>query len=94
MSDIWSYEEMLQRGIEPNVVSFGAVINACAKASNLQRAEYWHHTMLEMGVKLGAGSFFFNFDVFRVFSICLSVLLGQKSSENMLGIYGISYRCL
>jgi pentatricopeptide repeat protein len=49
---------MLQRGIEPNVVSFGAVINACAKASNLQWAEYWHHTMLEMGVKLGAGSFF------------------------------------
>ena len=68
---------MLQRGIEPNVVSFGAVINACAKASNLQRAEYWHHTMLEMGVKLGAGRSFF-LDVFRVFSICLTYYLGKN----------------
>ena len=41
---------MLDRGIEPNVVIFGALINACAKASNLQRAEYWHHRMLEMNV--------------------------------------------
>lgn len=60
---------MLQRGIEPNVVSFGAVINACAKASNLQRAEYWHHTMLEMGVKLGAGrSFFWMYFVYFPFA--------------------------
>ena len=88
MSDIWSYEEMLQRGIEPNVVSFGAVINACAKASNLQRAEYWHHTMLEMGVKLGAGRSFFFGCISCIFHL-LDVLLGQKSSENMLGIYGI-----
>ena len=42
---------MLDRGIQPNVVSFGAVINACAKACNLKRAEHWHQRMLDMGVR-------------------------------------------
>ena len=49
---------MFKRGIKPNVVSFGAVINACAKASGsgsfderrYQRAVFWHQKMLEMAV--------------------------------------------
>ena len=43
--------EMIGFGIEPNVISFGAVINACAKACNLQRAEYWHSRMVEFGIR-------------------------------------------
>merc|ERR1719476_990730 len=48
---------MIQRGVEPNVKTFSAVIDTCAKAGNLARAEHWHHRMLEKGIAPNAHSY-------------------------------------
>lgn len=41
---------MLSDGVQPNVVTYCAVIDACAKAGNLQRAEQMHERMVDAGV--------------------------------------------
>merc|ERR1719324_1473153 len=43
--------------IEPNVVSYSSMIDACAKAGDPARAERWHRTMVEKGVQPNAHSF-------------------------------------
>jgi len=42
---------------EPNVVSFSAMIDACAKAGSLEKAEKWHARMVEVGVEPNSHSF-------------------------------------
>merc|ERR1740121_3506913 len=48
---------MVSRSVEPNVITFSAMIDACAKASNLPRAEYWHQQMLDKGIPPNAYSY-------------------------------------
>merc|ERR1719443_166192 len=43
--------ELLELGIEPNVVSFSSMIDACARVGDLARAEHWHGKMQEWGVQ-------------------------------------------
>merc|ERR1719229_630228 len=46
-----------QADVEPNVVSFSAMIDACAKIGDANRAKYWHQRMVAHGVKPNAHSF-------------------------------------
>lgn len=48
---------MLEHEVEPNVVSFSAMIDACAKAGDLPRAKQWHGRMVEQGVPPNAHIF-------------------------------------
>merc|ERR1719217_1905478 len=43
--------KMLEAGVEPNVITFNAVIAACAKAGNGQRCEHWLDKMRRAGVQ-------------------------------------------
>merc|ERR1719217_1189547 len=43
--------KMLEAGVEPNVITFNAVIAACAKAGNGQRCEHWLEKMRHAGVQ-------------------------------------------
>jgi len=50
-------KRMAEAGVEPNVVSYCAMIDACSKAGDAARAGYWHEVMLERGVQPNAHSF-------------------------------------
>merc|ERR1719375_1351698 len=50
-------ERLLAAGLEPNVVSFSTLIDACAKASDPNSAEKWHDRMVTAGVTPNAHSF-------------------------------------
>lgn len=41
---------MVDKGVEPNAIAFCAMIDTCAKAGNLVRAEYWYEKMLQRGI--------------------------------------------
>merc|ERR1719301_409836 len=43
--------KMLETGVEPNVITFNAVIAACAKAGNGKRCEEWLEKMRRAGVQ-------------------------------------------
>merc|ERR1719224_382451 len=40
----------MSSGTEPNVVTFSAMIDACAKAGSLEKAEKWHDKMEDCGI--------------------------------------------
>merc|ERR1719512_216504 len=44
------FGRMIEKGIQPNVVTFSSIIDSCAKAGNLSRAESWYEKMLEHGI--------------------------------------------
>merc|ERR1719305_1819229 len=48
---------MLDRGMTPNAVTFSAMIDACAKASDCAGAELWHNRMVEAGIEASNHSF-------------------------------------
>ena len=50
-------KRMLASDIEANVVSYSAMVDACAKAGEPALAEKWHHAMLEKGIAPNAHSF-------------------------------------
>jgi pentatricopeptide repeat protein len=45
---------MLEHGVEANVVSYTALIRACAKSGDVDRANYWFAKMHEVGVNANA----------------------------------------
>merc|ERR1719161_881022 len=48
---------MLDKGMTPNAVTFSAMIDACAKASDPAGAELWHNRMVEAGIEASQHSF-------------------------------------
>ncbi|CAJ1370457.1 unnamed protein product [Effrenium voratum] len=50
-------EEMQQKGLEPSVTTFGALIDAAAKAGDLDKAELWMRDMLHRGIEPSVVSF-------------------------------------
>merc|ERR1719311_2001290 len=48
---------MLDKGMTPNAVTFSAMIDACAKASDCAGAELWHNRMVEAGIEASNHSF-------------------------------------
>merc|ERR1719424_374022 len=48
---------MMADGVTPNVVTFSALIDACAKSNNLTRAEYWHDRLVATGIKPNAHTY-------------------------------------
>ena len=48
---------MLDQGLTPNAVGFSAMIDACAKASDLAGAELWHTRMIEADIEASNHSF-------------------------------------
>merc|ERR1719476_242417 len=48
---------MTDQGVEANVITYSAVIDACAKAGNLERAEYWLGEMTNRGICPNAHSY-------------------------------------
>ena len=49
-AEFW-LQRMVERGIEPNVVSFATVIHGFARKGDERRAQHWQGKMLEMGVE-------------------------------------------
>jgi len=48
---------MVSEGVEANVVTYSAMIDACAKSGDLARAEKWHNAMTDKGVSPNAHSY-------------------------------------
>lgn len=52
MSGMWAaYQEMLANGIEPSVANFNAMIDACARNGQADRAPEVHQTMVRRGLQ-------------------------------------------
>ena len=48
--------DMKKSGVAPNVVPWRAIIDACTKVGNPQRAEHWHDRMVQSGIDPNAHS--------------------------------------
>lgn len=44
-------QRMLDKGVQPNVISFATVIHAFARKGDENKAQHWQSKMLEMGVE-------------------------------------------
>merc|ERR1719277_2568526 len=86
-------EAMMCQGLNPTVVSFSTMINACAKVGDLGRAEHWYGIMQEHGVQPNGYCYSALINacsrVGNVESACLWLQRAEKTGAAMDGVvYG------